>query len=291
MGSPSVPTPSWVPSQKNVTQADGSFMSGLSGLGNVANQGFGLAQNVVNNPYSKQAIQGAQTAGNMMTGTIAPDMYRAAGNLYNMGNAGMPYAQSILTTGFDPQHALYNQQQQQNLEQTRAIEAASGVSSTPYGAGVAAQSNTNFNLGWQNQQLQRQAAALGAYGGYMGQVGNDYTTAAGLANTGAATYNMGASLPYETYLHQQGAGLGALGQSSNLYNTQTTQAGNYLNDATNNYAQDQLPAYNAKYQANQDQWQGIGDLAGGFLGGMTGGGGNGGGGMGSLGALAALALL
>lgn len=283
MGSPSVPTPAWVPSPQNATAADASYMTNLSGLGNVASGGYGAASNIANNPYAKGQQAGAGAAGSYLTGTAAPAYYGASSNLYNAVNSALPYSTAILQQGFDPQHALYNQQYKLNQQQTLANEAQQGVSNTPFGAGVTSQSGTNFNLGWQNQQLGREATALGAYGGFLGQAGQGYGQAGALGEAGAQAYYAGAGLPYTTYVGQQQNTLGGYGAASNLYNNATNAAGNYLNLVSQNYAQDQLPAYDAKYQANQAQWQGIGNLLGGAIGGA--------GGLGGLGSLAGLIAL
>jgi hypothetical protein len=80
-----------------------------------------------------------------------------------------PDIASMLTTAFDPQQALYNRTLQQVTDQTRAGEATRGVADTPFGAAAEGNALSNFNIDWQNQQLQRQESGLGsatgAYGG------------------------------------------------------------------------------------------------------------------------------
>jgi hypothetical protein len=138
------------------------------------------AANIQNNPFAASALQGAQTYGGLAQ--------QGAGALQGAGNA-------ILGQAFDPQQALYNQLQQQMTDQLNAANAASGVSG-PYAAGTTAQGLTNFNIDWQNQQLQRMLS---------GEQG------AGQAYTGALSLGQGGSqLPYQTYLGQQQAGLGGL---------------------------------------------------------------------------------
>jgi hypothetical protein len=78
-------------------------------------------------------------------------------------------AGTVLGTGYDPQSALYNQTAQQTANQTNANLAASGLSATPYGASVLGNTMQNFNMNWENQQLQRQIQASQAAGALMGQ--------------------------------------------------------------------------------------------------------------------------
>ena len=72
----------------------------------------------------------------------------------------MGAANQVLSTGFDPQQALYNQQSSNALNQQNAINAMSGIAGTPYGAGVTGQNQQLFNQNWLNQQLGRQQGAL-----------------------------------------------------------------------------------------------------------------------------------
>lgn len=147
-----------------------------------------LTQNILQNPYAAMAQQGA--------GAVSAADLSAAGALSGAGG-------QVLGTAFDPQSALYNQLQQQTVDQANAMNAMYGLSASPYGAGVANQALQNFNIAWQNQQLQREQQGIQA-------AGQAYTGASALGQTGAA-------LPYSTYLGQQQAGLGALGQLTGGY--------------------------------------------------------------------------
>ena len=260
MGSPSVPPPNWNPA--NTGYADSTYKSALGGLSSLANLGYGTAGRIASNPYAGAQQAGAGRAGGYMTGTLAPEYYGSSRNLYNAVNTALPYSRSILQQGFDPQRALYRQQFQQNQDQTLAAEAAQGVNQSPFGAGVTAQSDLNFNLGWQNQQLGREATALGAYGGFLGDAGRGYGEAGSLGSSGAQAYYTGAGLPYSTYLGQQQNTLGGYGAASNLGTAATGAAGNYLNLANQQYGTQALPYYGAQYQQSQGLWSGLGTLAG-----------------------------
>lgn len=89
--------------------------------------------------------------------------------------------QNTYNTSLDPQNALYNQQFQQNVDQTRAGQSARGIAMSPLASGLEDQSNQNFNMGWQNNQLARQVQGTGAFA----QAGN-VAANAGIANNAQA---------------------------------------------------------------------------------------------------------
>ena len=209
-----------IPSQQS-TQIGSTVSGAQSGINNLSNtysslgasvlpQAQQTAQNLYNNPYGAGAMSGAQGAANYGAG--------AAQSQYNTGASLVPYAQQILQTGFDPQNQLYNQLQQQNLQQGAVNNAQAGVATTPYGAGLQDQSNQNFNINWQNQQLGRQTqAAQGAEG--------LATTGTGLMAAAPTTLASTSAIPYATYSgigQGQDAALSALlgigGQGANLSN-------------------------------------------------------------------------
>ncbi len=99
---------------------------------------------------------------------------------------GMPEAQQLLTNGFDPQQALYNRNYQSTMDKQNAINAMYGLGTSAAGAGLAGDTARNFNLDWQDRQLGRQTAALGAYGTEQGRVADNLTS---LLNNGANNYN------------------------------------------------------------------------------------------------------
>lgn len=180
----------------------GADQGAYSGIGNLANfnvaaqnlpQYQQLMQQGVNNPYASQYQQGA--------GVTGAGMYGGGGAIAGNALSQLPNVQALMTMGFDPQGALYAQQQNQNQQQNAAILAQSGVAGSPYGAGVQQQGNTNFNLGWENQQLGRASQAAGAAGGLMSNISNN-------AGAGFNMMQQGAGLPYNTF---QGINANALG--------------------------------------------------------------------------------
>jgi hypothetical protein len=161
----------------------------------------------------------AQYMPQMNTQTAANTQAGQAGSLaaqssmpmaQNIGTGSMQGAQqlqqgagSILNTAFDPQSALYAQQYNQNQQQANAQNNASGLGSTPYGAGVADQSNQNFNMNWQNQQLNRQTQGLSS-------ADSALTDAQNIGNSGQAGLVQSAMLPYATTAAAAGANTTAL---------------------------------------------------------------------------------
>lgn len=256
--------------------ADISYQSLLSNMqpyamnlpGQVIPAEMQAASNIANNPYAAAQQAGANQVGAMATGTIAPMDYAAAQSLTAFGNAGAPYGSAILQQGFDPQKALYNQQYQQMLDQTNAINAMSGVSGSPYGAGVANQASTNFNIDWQASQLARELAAIQGYGGLGSAVQNAYTGASNLGNQGLQTANMGYNLPYSTYMGNQGNIMNAYntaagGAATALQPSSTMMAdlATYLGLGQNATANQQRAAQINNAQQNS-MWSGLGSLLG-----------------------------
>ena len=132
---------------------------------------------------------------------------------YNSGANLMQGANGILNMAFDPQNALYNKTAQTLTDQTRAGEAARGLGNSPVGASIEGQALGDFNLNWQNNQLQRAESGVGAAGTAYGQG----ATVAGMAP--GMTYNSGA-LPLQAY--QTAAA--APGQAANTYSTELAQS-------------------------------------------------------------------
>ncbi len=145
-------------------------------------------------------------------GYSPPNMTSAAnlgfGNIANIGPSSLPggsaiptnavnslipqwqqtqqYGQQFANQAFDPQQQLYNYMQGQNMNQTNAGLAQRGLSMSPVGAQIGNQSNQNFNMNWQNQQLAREQQGiqgLGATASTLGNLGNTYGSMATLPSS------------------------------------------------------------------------------------------------------------
>jgi len=214
--------------------AAGNFVSGIQGLSqyNQFPQILPQAQGAVsgmgtNNPGLPQWMQGAQ-AGAGYGNAAAGNAFGVGQGLIGAGQSFMPWGNQILQTGFDPQNALYSRTADQTSQQARAGLAARGLNSSPYGAGVEAGAMNNFNIDWQNQQLQRQISAAGG-------AGNVFQTGAGLQNMGVGLQAQAPGIAYTSagmpYQVGQQAGADTLGGLSTLGN---------LSTAGGNQAQQQL---------------------------------------------------
>lgn len=279
----------------NPQSMGGADTAAFGGIGNLGQyntfaqlypQVFNTGQAMINNPFGVPLMQGAQTAGAMgQQGAV--NQFNQGGNLYGMSG-------QVQQTGFDPQSALYARTAQQTQDQTRAALAARGVDMTPYGAGVEGQTMANFNMDWQNQQLQRQIAAAQAAGGLT-------TQAAQMQGAAPGAFLTAAGMPWTT---AQGIGgqdlstlstMGGFGaQGANLPQMQIQDYLNYLgfgnqalsagNQANLGLYQGQLQQAKQEGQENQAMMGGIGKALGGLWGtGLAGGGTVGGSIMGGLG--------
>jgi len=196
--------PTWQAGQQTIPYAQNTF------------------QNLYNNPYASQALGGAQF-GAQLGGQAGLNQFGTGQALTGAGLGMLPYASQIMQTGFDPQQALYSRTLQQVQDQQNAQQAMRGIAMSPYGAGLANQATSNFNIDWQNQQLARQAQAAGAAGGLMGTGANLAGMGIGMETGAPGTITSSAMLPYAAYSSiGQGQNqalmslLGALGGQQNL---------------------------------------------------------------------------
>jgi hypothetical protein len=243
------------------------------------------AYNTYGSPYQNAANLAGQQYGNL------------GQQLTNLGNQNIGYGQQlqgygqqVFNTALDPQSALYNRSVQQLQDQTGATNSMYGLGSSAAGAGVANQALGNFNIDWQNAQLQRQLQGLQGLG-QISNIAGQYNQAGAGELAAAPQYTLqGGQLPYQTaqFLGGQPAAIGGqYGQylQSNVYGPAQSfqnQAIPYMNAGIGAQA---VPYQNAYDQANAlggAAYQGISRLgnnpqvqAG--LGGLFGGGSSGGG--------------
>ena len=250
--------PPWL--MPGMNEAAGKAFSGIEGLGSWGGMAGGMQpnmmqtfQNLYNNPYAAQFMGGANTAGGMgMQGAL---------NAYNLGGTMTGRAQDIFNTAFDPQGALYGRTLQQTQEQARAGQAARGIAMTPYGAGLEGDATRNFNIDWQNNQLQRQALGAQA-GGSLAGLG------AGLQAGAPGQFMQAAGMPYGAYgqvgrgqnnaiqsllaLAQGGQGIQNLPVQDWLSYVQTgNQAGGVANQAYQNQLAAQKQQFGQQMQFGQ----------------------------------------
>lgn len=281
-GPPSFTPPNMPGAANNAYSGIGGLSNTYAGLGwGVMPQAYNTSQNLYNNPYAQAGITGAQNAATLGV-PAAYSGFNEGQGLIGAGNSLVPYAGSIMNTGFDPQGALYNRTLQQVQDQANVNNAMAGVGTSPYGAGLTNQATTNFNIDWQNQQLQRQAQAAQAAGGLI-------NTGAGVAGQGVGMMNaapgqlvQSAMLPYATYSdigQGQNSALSSLlslgGQGAGLAQTPIQDylsylgVGNQSNSVANQNFSNQLNQANQAWNQQMQFGQGLGSLFGG-LGGFPG---------------------
>lgn len=241
-GGHNMPTPPQSFQMPNMGGAASSAYSGIGGLSNwtdLATQGMGPLQSVFqgqfNNPYAGGFQGGANFAGGLgqsqalnqygLGGMLGGLGFGAGGQIAGLGQqtAGLASpliggAQNVLNTSMDPQSQLYNFLQNQNQQQTQALEQGAGLGGTPYGVGVEATANQQFNMNWQNQQLNRQLAGLQGAGGALGQAGSLYGAGGGLIGAGAQLTGQLAGQGNALQAGAPGQYLGASGMPYGAYN-------------------------------------------------------------------------
>ena len=263
---PKGPAP-WLMPQMN--EAAGNAFSGIQGLQPWTNMAGGTMpfmqntfQNLYNNPNAGSFLSGANTASGMGM--------QGATNAFNTGGNLTGLAGNIFNTAFDPQGSLYGRTLQQTQEQTRAGQAARGISMTPYGAGLEGDATRNFNIDWQNAQLGRQATGAQA-GGNLAGLG------AGLQAGAPGQFFNAAGMPYGAW-NTVGQGqnqaiqgiLGNIGGGQNIANLPVqdwlsyVQTGNQAGGVANQAYQNELRANQQQF----DQQMKFGQMMGGSMYGM-----------------------
>ena len=274
-GTQTAPTPFQPPNQAGSAsafqQGAGALAQGGSQIQATALPGYQqLLSGVNNNPF----YPAAQTSANQ-TGATGLNFGQSEVNsglgLINQGQSLSQYAPGIAQTAFDPQGQLYAQQQQQNQQQTAAINAMNGVTG-PYASGLEAMSNQNFNIGWQGTQQGRQLAGVTAEEGLVGAEAGAATAGANVGGAGLATMTQAGQLPNQTYLANEQAKAAALNQlvSGDTAAYALTQQGvqdqgQYLNIGQT-ASQGAIQAAQVNNQASQAAAAGLGNLFGDVLG-------------------------
>lgn len=242
-------------------QADQSIWQTLSpliaasangGAGTPGGTAYPTAQSEVagfltSNPGANQMFNGAQTAASI--GQLGGQQ---------LGQA----AGQILNTAFDPQSALFNQTQGHVIDQANAANAMAGVGNTPYGASVVANDLGNFDINWQNNQLNRQQTGLGA-------AQSAYPAATNL-------YSASSALPYTAGTTFASNALQGLGSQVNLGNSQYALPQATISDLLNYLGTGQQASTISGnlgalgLQEEQNSMSGIGNLFGTLTGGLFG---------------------
>lgn len=173
----------------------GGFNLGGANLGQFSN----LVQQGSHNPFSNMMLQGGQG----FSGLGIEQMLQSISNANTLAGGVSP----LMNAAFDPQNALYARTAQQSKDASLAALSGSGLATTPYGQGVFAEGQNNFNIDWQNNLLQRMIAGSGAASGL---ANNAFSLGGGAASQGAQF----ASLPYQLFQGMTGDQMAALERGS-----------------------------------------------------------------------------
>lgn len=178
-----------------------------------------LTAESVNNPYTGGMQSAADNASAYAMNTLAPQYQQGGTALYDSGTGALPYANTILEQGFDPQNALYDRSLQRLNDQVGVNAARYGLNG-PAAAGIANQAASNFNLDWQDRSLGRMGSAATGYGNLINSAGRGI--GGGLETAGASVPLMASagSLPYTTYATSRGNDLSSLANLSQFSNSQ-----------------------------------------------------------------------
>jgi hypothetical protein len=253
-GTPTQNVPSY--SYANMGGADSGAYSGIGNLGsyNIGASELPQYQSVIGamqpgSPQANQYLQQSQGAGAAQYGGGAA---LAGTSLGQLGNV-----QQLMNLGFDPQSSLYNYTQNLNQQQNLAALSQSGVANTPYGQGVNAMANNQFNMNWENNQLGRASQAAGAAGGLLNNIGSNVAGGTSLMQQGAAT-------PYNAYSGINSNALSALTAGTNAGNSASQipqqQISDYLQYLQGGTGQQQtnINQQNATFQQQQQLGQQLG---------------------------------
>jgi hypothetical protein len=209
---PSIPSPAAAATPPaNVFQYDPSqiystqnqLLGGINNLGQyntygqLMPQAMNIGQGMINDPNAWGMLSGASTAAGLGE-RAARNEFGVGGQMYGLGNA-------LVGSAFDPQQALYGRTLSNVTDQARANAAAAGLGQTPIGASTADWATNQFNIDWQNQQLQRQIAGAGA-------AGQMYQGGAGLQAGASPLYMQSAAMPWQAGQQIGNANLGTLNQ-------------------------------------------------------------------------------
>lgn len=169
---------------------------GLYDAGNIYAPNYQGFANAAGSNYASLADQ-AHLWGTDI-GMRAMQDYASKGYLQGAG-------QNIFNLAMDPQSALYNRTAGQLTDQVNAGQALRGLGTSAVGGSEYNQAMSNFNIDWQNQQLQR--ALQGAQGlnslysqaGNYGQLGNqELQQSLGYANMIPQYMLAAGQTPYQT---------------------------------------------------------------------------------------------
>lgn len=237
-------------SPQGLTSADmgwqNAFNSQVGNASNVAStaspayqQSYQQAQGINYAPYQYGANQAGQMYGNLAN---------QAGGLSSQLGQG---ANQIYQTAFDPQNALFQQQQQVLGDQVNAGQAQRGLGNSAVGGQEYNNAMSNFDINWQNNQLQRQTTGLSAMDSAAqgaNTIGSQGATYAGLAGSTPITAEQYIAGQPAAAANSYGQNVGNL---NTMYQNLTNQANSYMQPGASQTTANN--AFNAQQTASGTQ--------------------------------------
>jgi hypothetical protein len=223
-----------------------------AGAGFNAIQDFQSAPNYAANTFNQ--FNPAFSGQNVNSGYNPQNTVQAGNWMTGFSQSMSPWVTQLFNEGFDPQGDVYGRAAHNVTEQARAGLNARGLAMSPYGAGVENQAMSDFNLDWENNKLGRMTSAAGAAGNLAGGINAGVSGGANLA---------GAAPQWQAAIAQalSGMGLNASTQNQQVIQDWLSYLGLASQSQNANYA-NQLNAWSADQQSQNDFWSGIGSTVG-----------------------------
>ena len=217
-------------------------------------QAYGAEQGIANQtqgqtaPYYQQSLnqmEGMNYQPYLNAANQAGQMYGQAGQMAQgqmqgysqQAQQAQQAGQQMYQTSMDPQNALFNQTQQTLQDQVRAGQASRGLGNSAVGGMEEANAMSNFDINWQNNQLQRQQQGIQGMASANNMYGQDQSAALAAGAAGAGYYGQSGSVPMQAqqYAAQQpGAAAGQyqaqMAGLQSMYGNQMSQAIPYMNN-------------------------------------------------------------
>lgn len=254
----------------NLLKTNANYLSGSNPYNTLSPQIQQAFQQLFNTPGTSGYTNAANVAGGAYTGVGAQGL----GLSSELGTAvptSLLGGANVLNMGMDPQNALYQQLLQRTTDQANVANAQYGLQGQQ-AAGNVNQATTNFNIDWQNQELERALQGLSGFNQSAATAGTVGTAGQNIGTAGAGDILTGGTLPYaagqtiggnqETALAQYIQQL--LGPVSSSQNT-ISQLQSYLNEgvgASSSGANAALADYYAQLQNSANLGSGLGGLLG-----------------------------
>lgn len=260
-----------LPPQFQMPNMPGAANTAFQNIGNMPNWALSLfpqyqamAKQIMENPYGPMAQQGANV-GAQVQSQVGANQIGSGGDLVKRGQSFMDsFIPGITQAAFDPRGELYGRTQQQLQDQTRASQMARGIGTTGYGAGLESKAMSDFNIDWQNQQLQRMLQGAQGAGGVFNTGQGGIQAGNALEQQGSNNIGSAWMAPYLTSQMINNQGIDALnmlsgaGERANQTSQQTIdnllkylQVGNQANSVMNQGGQLALNQAGLGFQQSQ----------------------------------------